>query len=166
MTLIARNDLTQDTPVSFTGKFGEEPTTLTFAKNPDAGGRYTAEVEDPIIIERLLSIPGYSQVTAKGRNVKTGSVESPKPLEKSVDPMNLGEARKHYRAVTGKTAPVKMTIAEMVEKIAEHNAGNLPMPGGDVADGGSEEETIGESGEIIPSEDQDPPQAIPKPAKD
>lgn len=160
MTLIARTDTTEDLTITMSGNFGEEPASYTFSKNTDAGGRFTAEIDDPKAVERLLSIPGYVEVGADGKAVKPGG-RRPSPPAINRDPADIGEARRLYREVMGAPAGKNMTIADMVEKMRERNEASTPLENAP-QEGGDETEIVGVNGEITPDPNAPGPDGKPK----
>lgn len=56
---IQRTDLTAPLDIEFTGALGETPAVYSFQPQPDVPGAFACEVNDPIVIKRLLSLDGF-----------------------------------------------------------------------------------------------------------
>lgn len=144
---IARTDLTKPTDISFSGKFGEEPGTYSFTKGED--GKFACEFEDEVVIQRLLSIPGYVGLGEGGQQVSARRPASPAPAAPANDPTTVTQARAHYQNVTGKRPSPKWDVAAIMAKLAAHNQGE-PAADPDDDDGEGEGEGEAQDGENQP----------------
>lgn len=68
---IARLDLTAPLDIEFTGALGERPAVYSFQPQPDAPGVFAADVTDPIVIKRLLSLDGFALLDVEAATGQT-----------------------------------------------------------------------------------------------
>lgn len=107
--LITRTDLSHDEDIVFTGKFGEVPATYTFRKvdMPTGGQNFGCEVDDPIVIRRLLDIPGYEGHGPLPANMQGSGVD--------IDSAVKAAARAAYLDVVGEEPATSWTLRDMME---------------------------------------------------
>ena len=68
---IQRTDLTAPLDIEFTGAFGERPAVYSFTAQPDQPDVFAADVTDPIVIKRLLSLDGFALIDVEAASDQT-----------------------------------------------------------------------------------------------
>lgn len=75
--LIYRTDLRKPESIEFTGVFGEAPATYKFEPRDDIPvNAHGAAIDDPVVINRLLSIPGYVGVGPRPQGAEAAGGEA------------------------------------------------------------------------------------------
>lgn len=107
--LIVRTDLDKPENIVFTGKFGEVPATYRFNLTdlPTGGQAYGAQIDDPIVIRRLLDIAGYEGHGPLPENMGGSGVD--------IDSAVLAAGRTAYLAVVGQEPFEGWTLRDMME---------------------------------------------------